>query len=134
MIVRIERFAFLPTATMGRLKAGGFECWTLERAWLDNAPNKSCIPDGFYECEPFSGVKFKDVVEVTDVPGRSYILFHAANLPSEIQGCIAPGLNCHFDNEEARVWNSRKALAGLFDAAGKSFCLQVSSVAAALPR
>ena len=116
---------------MGRLTCGSFECYTLERPWLDNAPNVSCIPDGVYECKPFSGVKFKDVVEVTEVPGRSYILFHAANLPNEIQGCIAPGLKCHFDNDYARVWESRTALKKLFDTAGRDFCLHVSSVVAA---
>lgn len=133
MFVDITRFAYFENATMGRLRTGDFQCWTLERPWKDNEPFVSCIPDGIYECRPFSGRKFQDVVEICDVPNRTVILIHAANLPSELSGCIAPGLNCHFDSEGgSRVWNSRKALTRLFEVAGKEFVLRVSSQAARL--
>ena len=93
MKIRLERFAYLPNGTLGRLfLPDGTVLYTVERPWLDNKVGESCIPEGEYFCEPFDGNKFKGVFQITDVPNRSYILFHAANYPSQLQGCVAPGL------------------------------------------
>jgi hypothetical protein len=35
--------------------------------------------------------KFGDTFEVTDVPGRSHILFHKGNLEDDSHGCILVG-------------------------------------------
>lgn len=129
---RLRRFAYLKQAVVGRLTVGPFSCWTLERPWENNVRMISCIPDGTYVCEPFSGKKFKDVIEVTGVPNRSYILFHAANYPEELEGCIAPGLHHAINEDHARVWESLPALEQLKSAAGQSFSLSVSSAAARL--
>ena len=133
MYVELERFAYLPTGTLGQLTAGDFQCFTLERPWQDNAINVSCIPEAVYQCGPFNGKKFKDVVEVIDVPDRSYILFHSANYPQQLHGCIAPGIYFHINDDEPRVFQSRKALRMFFDAAGKSFELKITHKEANLP-
>ena len=64
---------------------------TLERAWLDNAKGQSCIPDGTYVCKRVNSPKFGDTFEITEVPGRSAILFHKGNLFSDSHGCVIVG-------------------------------------------
>lgn len=64
---------------------------TLERPWLDNAVRKSCIPEGTYECRRVKSPKFGNTFEVTKVPGRSAILFHAGNTADDSLGCILVG-------------------------------------------
>lgn len=109
------------------LKADGFECFVLERSWNANQANISCIPSGSYQVEPFSGRRFKDVAIVKDVPNRSFILFHAANRPTELQGCIAPGVSFGFEDDAPRVNNSRFALQQLFETVGREFELEIFS-------
>ena len=64
---------------------------TLELDWLNNKPSVSCIPAGEYICKRVNSPKFGDTFEVTDVPGRTHILFHKANLTSDLLGCIGIG-------------------------------------------
>jgi hypothetical protein len=78
-------------------------CRTLERPWNKNKPNSfkwpqqyplndsSCIPEGRYTVRKYSSAKWPDVWEVTDVLGRTKILFHWANCIDELLGCIAFG-------------------------------------------
>jgi hypothetical protein len=77
--------------TFGEYLLNGVRYYTVERPWLDNAPSVSCIPQGTYICK---NRKFHrggyDAIEITNVPGRSHILFHKANLPMELAGCVAP--------------------------------------------
>lgn len=61
---------------------------TLERPWLDNAVAVSCIPPGRYVCRRVRSAKFGITFEVTEVPGRSHILFHKGNTIDDTEGCI----------------------------------------------
>lgn len=108
MIITLQRFAYSPTETEGRLEIPGEAPFaTIELPWRDNAKGVSCIPDGSYILRPFlrpSGeeafILFNPDLKVwrleTDIPrgvhGRSLILIHAANFPHELRGCIAPGI------------------------------------------
>jgi hypothetical protein len=65
---------------------------TLELPWKNNQRNISCIPSAFYNVVPRYSEKFKNHLHILDVPNRSWILFHAANWPRDIEGCIAVGL------------------------------------------
>lgn len=65
-------------------------CCTIERPWLKNKVNVSCIPAGAYELKLIDSPKFCKTYQVCDVIGRTHILFHVANRPSELHGCIAP--------------------------------------------
>ena len=68
---------------------------SLENPWLDNRPNISCYPEGAYLCrwlERSGSGKYKRVWHVTDVPGRSGILWHAGNTVDDTLGCTLPGL------------------------------------------
>ena len=64
---------------------------TLEEPWLDNAVGVSCIPPGLYRCERVRSPKFGNTFEVTQVEGRSHILFHKGNTLDDTQGCILVG-------------------------------------------
>jgi len=64
---------------------------TLERPWLLNRRNLSCIPSGRYVCRRVESPRFGPTFEVTDVPGRTHILFHKGNLDSDSEGCILVG-------------------------------------------
>lgn len=92
MMVDLERFAYGPAATLGRLILDGTVLYTIERPWLDNQPFKSCIPEGVYKVESYSSPKYPDVWEIKDVPERTHILIHAANYAKDVQGCIGPGM------------------------------------------
>lgn len=66
-------------------------CVSLEREWLNNKPNKSCIPAGEYACVRTDSPRFGDTFMVINVPGRSHILFHKGNLDDDSKGCILLG-------------------------------------------
>ena len=78
--------------------SGAFS-YSLELPWKGNQQNVSCIPTGEYLCKPRLSNRFGKTYHVTDVPDRSYILIHAANLAGDVSlgkrthlaGCIAPG-------------------------------------------
>lgn len=78
--------------TVGNLYSenGDLICNTMERPWLHNKLNVSCIPAGNYIISPVNSPKFGVTYQVNGVVGRTHILFHKANRPSELQGCIAP--------------------------------------------
>lgn len=93
MRIHLERFAYTPIGTAGRLVIGETVLWTIERPWLSNRPMMSCIPQGHYQCERYSSARFKNTFEIVGVPERSKILFHVANFPHEVQGCIGVGMS-----------------------------------------
>jgi hypothetical protein len=78
--------------TLGTLTYGNFTCKTLERPNKGNQPNISCIPVGTYTCKYTFSFKFlKYTYELQNVPNRSGIRIHSANLYSQLLGCIALG-------------------------------------------
>ncbi|MEN8171432.1 MAG: DUF5675 family protein, partial [Chloroflexota bacterium] len=64
---------------------------TLELRWLNNRRRKSCIPAGNYKCNRVDSPKFGNTFEITNVPGRSHILFHKGNLDEDSLGCVLVG-------------------------------------------
>ena len=65
---------------------------TLERNWLDNQNNISCIPTGSYRCVRRLYHKHGYwTFEVTGVPGRTSILIHSGNTEDDSMGCILLG-------------------------------------------
>lgn len=89
----LHRFCYAPFGVYGRFDLEGEWLFTVEPAWLDNAPFVSCIPDGEYTCRARQFYRGGyPAIEIADVPGRSAILFHKANWPHELGGCVAPNL------------------------------------------
>lgn len=64
---------------------------TLERPWLDNQQNVSCIPKGRYRCRRIRSPKFGSTYEICDVPNRTHVLFHSGNTIEDTEGCILVG-------------------------------------------
>ncbi len=109
-IVTLERFAYTPYGAFGKLMMPEFECYTVERPWLDNKPRESCIPEGEY------GLKLGmynrggyAAYEVMDVPNRSLIKIHVGNTIDDVIGCIAPGKALGYLEKKWSVSSSRKA-------------------------
>jgi len=77
-------------------------CKTVEREWLDNQPNVSCVPAGTYRLKKVTSPKFGECyclvnedlgVSYAGNTTRTHILIHVANYPEELEGCIAPGVS-----------------------------------------
>lgn len=103
-----------------------FICNTIERKWLNNKVNVSCIPSGIYKCSITNSPKFGTTYQVNDVNGRTHILFHKANRASELQGCIAPVTSFGIINNEWAGLNSKSAYNRLMIAAkGEDFDLEI---------
>jgi len=99
------RYRDTGTSTSGLLMIDGlFECHILERPWLDNKPSISCIPTGTYhlglrteggwhnKAVKKFGDEHRGMIEVLDVPDRSYILMHWGNGPDDTRGCMLTGV------------------------------------------
>ncbi len=64
---------------------------TLELPWKNNSKNVSCIPKGKYTVIKRKSPKFGLCFLVKDVPNRTWILLHAGNYVTQIEGCILCG-------------------------------------------
>lgn len=92
MILTIKRIATGSNGTFGVFIYNDIPfALTLEREWLDNQRSISCIPVGKYICKLVNSPKFGNTFEITNVPGRSAILFHKGNLDDDSHGCILVG-------------------------------------------
>lgn len=99
---------------------GKLIAYTCEREWLDNKPRISCVPAGVYRLIPHISPRFglsfgldnpELGVTLYGPSQRSRTLIHAANWPTDLEGCIAPGIGWHGQGWGVR--ESRKALAKL---------------------
>lgn len=111
MKVHIHRIPSTMSGTFGVLTIDDIPvCVTCEDPWRDNMREVSCIPEGTYTCKRFSGNRYQNVWEVTNVPGRSAILIHAGNTTDDTQGCVLVGLAYGNLNGKPAVVNSNMAL------------------------
>lgn len=118
--LKLIRKAHNSLGTKGILEVPGLttHLFTIENPWLDNKKTDSCIPTGTYICKPVISPRFGKTIEVTGVPNRSHILFHAGNSPDDTDGCILLGLN---DTKGDRMWisNSKAAVIDFLNAVGR---------------
>jgi hypothetical protein len=101
--------------------AGIPQCVTLERPWVNNARNVSCIPTGEYKVVPHNGARFKNCYRLEDVPGRTAILIHKGNRIKDTEGCILVGQQFWNDG----ILQSKNALDYLRDTLPEEFMLDV---------
>lgn len=83
-IIRLEEGFEKGTVGVLRINKEVF-CYTLEPFDEENQRNVSSIPAQQYICKPYSSQRFPNTYEITDVPGRSHVLFHGGHLS---KGCI----------------------------------------------
>ena len=106
----LTRIAFNEDGTFGVLVDEDVPfCLTLERPWLNNKKNVSCIPDGFYMCRRTNSPKFGNTFEVMDVRNRTHILFHKGNLDDDSHGCILLGEEYGFLSNQPAILSSGRA-------------------------
>ncbi len=95
---------------------------TVERPDKNNQASISCVPEGIYDLIQHESPKFgrclaldAETLGVTlwGPSQRTHILIHSANTPSQLEGCIAPGLDFGVVNNQWAVTHSRDAMATL---------------------
>ena len=118
-MIIIERFAYTPMGTFGKLTLDGFECYTVERPWVNNQSKVSCIPEGEYTLIKYNTPKFGNVYAVVggtlslypdNEHQRSAILIHPANVSSDLEGCIGLGDTLGYVKSQWAVLNSAVTL------------------------
>jgi hypothetical protein len=85
-------------------------CVTLERPWLDNSINISCVPPGVYQCRRVHSPNYGDTFEISDVPGRTHILFHIGNTIKDSKGCVLLGSKYGELKDERAILSSGTAV------------------------
>ena len=92
-MIELVRFGSFKDRTIGRLTYNGEHFYTVEKPWLDNQQNVSCIPVGFYKLVRVDSPRFgKNTWQIADVKGRTHILIHVGNTAADVIGCIAIGM------------------------------------------
>lgn len=111
--VDLTRYYMDDKATLGVLTIQGMQdpiFYTVERPWLNNEPNVSCIPQGVYECHIRQSPKNGEVYQLKDVQDRSHIQIHVGNTADQVEGCIAIGMSSGYvEKENKGVLNSIRA-------------------------
>lgn len=106
-------------------------CVTLERPWLNNERNISCIPTGEYHCKRINSSRFGNTFQVESVPDRSHILFHKGNLAEDSHGCIIVGEEFGILEKQNAVLSSGRAMSEFLNRTHfiEEFILKVKNVA-----
>lgn len=108
--IKLERFAYTPYGTFGNIKVEGFEGFTVERPWLGNKKDISCIPEDCYLMTLGRYNKGNyDAYEILDVPSRSDIKIHIGNTSDDVMGCVSIGYRLGYLNNKWAVIDSRLA-------------------------
>lgn len=120
MTLTLQRLVFLSDCTLGVLSVDDIPfCFTVERPWLNNTPNISCIPAASYPVKwimtQTAGNRNGRGLGVENVDGRTLIRIHVANTAGDVQGCIGVGMQRSDFMEGRGVGQSRTALKALMD-------------------
>jgi hypothetical protein len=90
--------SYLEDRTIGMIELDETFISTLERPWLRNKVNISCIPEGSYIVKRDKTGRFQWFA-VQDVEGRTNIEFHGGLFPKHSKGCILVGI------DHDKYWN-----------------------------
>jgi hypothetical protein len=108
--------SYLSDRTVGVLKHSDMWLSTLERPWLDNMPNISCIPEGVYLVKRDKTGRHQWYA-VQDVEGRTNIEFHPGNSVGHSEGCILVGES---HDGSLNLINSNQAMMSMLEYIGNS--------------
>jgi len=100
---------------------------TLEPPWRNNEKNVSCIPTGKYKVRPHVSPSQGKCFKILSVPGRSDILIHVLNFPTQTEGCVGIGYAfSDIDGDgKADITSSRKALNSMLKKVREEFILAI---------
>lgn len=94
MFLKIVRLEHSDKGMRGILLINGaFFATTLERPWIGNTQNISCIPEGNYKGRKYSSKRHGKTLKISDVINRTGIIFHVGNTQRDSEGCILLGDN-----------------------------------------
>lgn len=102
MNITLKRVQSDDTCTRGLITLeDGTLIYSLELPWKNNEKNVSCVPPGVYQLIPYTSHKHDSTWYLQnadlDVGGdgahRSFCEIHSANWASQLEGCIALGLD-----------------------------------------
>ena len=96
-----------------------FSSLSLERGWMDNKRNISCIPSGTYKVVLEYSNRFDRLLwEIKDVDNRSECKFHSANYFYQLNGCVSLGLKYKDINNDGYrdITNSVETMRGFSEA------------------
>lgn len=112
-------------------------CYFVERAWKNNRPSVSCVPEGTYNLAITDSPKFGRSYYLESEPLgvtlygpsiRTHILIHKANTASELQGCLAPGMGLGYMSRQWAVTRSGEAFKALmFEFGGETVTLKIEA-------
>ena len=97
---------------------------TVERSWHDNKPFVSCVPTGTYKIKRTFSPRHGDTfyleneylgVTLNGQSKRTHILFHVANFPDQLHGCIGVGDGFLNIRGKEAVSNSRLSFANFLE-------------------
>ncbi len=130
MTYTLNRMSDSGQETFGTLLSpdGTHLCVTIERPWLDNHPDTSCIPVGTYTFNRFQSPHNGDVWRAESVPNRSAIEIHSANFAKQLEGCIAVGDTIGEIGGIPAVLNSKLTLSKLHAILPDNFNLTINGV------
>jgi hypothetical protein len=111
MNLTLNRTSSDDTCTRGLITLDdGTKIYSLELPWKNNEKDVSCVPPGVYNLIPYTSPKHDSTWYLENaslgVGGsgaeRSYCEIHSANWASQLEGCIALGL------EDAPMYNPQE--------------------------
>jgi hypothetical protein len=91
----IKRLYSKPSHIIGQLSIeDNYFSDSLERPWLNNQENISCIPAGRYEVQMLFSEHFqRNLPHLLNVPNRTNVMIHPGNTVNDTEGCILVGKN-----------------------------------------
>ncbi|HFQ5008869.1 TPA: DUF5675 family protein [Vibrio vulnificus] len=119
VVLNLRRIKQHGETTLGKLTIEGVDkSWfVLEPGGPDSIVEGSDkrISAGTYQMKPFDGGTYKNVYELKNVPGRTYILMHSGNYHENTEGCLMPGKSWGvMSDSHYYVNNSKVALSEIF--------------------
>lgn len=122
MNIILKRFISTDKGTFGILTVDGRSFYTVEKPWVNNTPEISCIPSGEYTLTPHASTKYGNVLcminekkKITHFKGhdskRFACLIHTANYEHDVIGCIGLG-ETYLGH---MVTNSKKSIAKFYN-------------------
>lgn len=109
MFIKIVRLEHTDEGVRGiMLVDGKFFACTLERPWVHNESNISCIPEGNYKARKYSSKRHGKTLIIEGVINRTGILFHVGNTSEDSEGCILLGDN--FGKNSVNITSSTSAV------------------------
>jgi hypothetical protein len=104
-LIRLEENERFGTFGVLRINKKVF-CVTLEPCDYGNAPSISSIPAQQYTCKRIISPTFGETFEVSNVPGRTKVLFHKGNVVGHTEGCILVAQHFGKLNHNRAILNS----------------------------